>query len=120
MSILSALLSRLGLAPDKIQHFEGGLIVSLAGAVVGAVAGWYAAQLLRMPSALLTPLMAAFGAVLSAGTAGVTKEGADWLDNRANPGQHEVSVWDAVATAAGCIPTLCLIAGLMRLLSGGL
>lgn len=32
--------------------------------------------------------------------AGITKEFADWLDNRARPGEHGVELLDAVATAA--------------------
>lgn len=81
---------------DKIGHFLAGLTVSVGAAVVWALlATWGLA-----PWAGLGPAVAVAAAV-----AGLTKEGADWLDNQAAEKAgvitmpHGVDPWDAVATA---------------------
>lgn len=76
---------------DKIGHLKAGAAAGVAGALLGAGAGY----LLGLP---LEPF-AATGAAISSVIAGATKEAADWLDNKTNPGMHSVDPLDFVATA---------------------
>lgn len=76
--------------PDKLRHAGIGVLVA-----VFALLLWMLAAL-----AGLAPLAGAPAALALAGiVAGLTKEGADWLDNRITPGMHGVELLDAVATA---------------------
>lgn len=76
---------------DKIGHLKAGAAAALAGALLGAGAG----HVLHLPIEAL----AATGAAVSSIMAGLTKEAADWLDNKANPGMHGVDPLDALATS---------------------
>lgn len=75
---------------DKLMHIAVGL---LAGLLTLAV--W-----LAMVKLGIAPLSGLPGA-LALGTTlvGLTKEGADYMDNRARPGEHGVEPLDALATA---------------------
>lgn len=76
---------------DKLRHIAVGLLAALFGAIVWlglALSGW----------APLDGLPAAMG--LAATVAGLSKEGADYLDNLLQPGMHSVDPLDFVATAA--------------------
>lgn len=76
---------------DKLAHAAIGCLVALF-----CLAAWLLAT-----HAGLVPLAGAPGAiVLGSLVAGITKEGADYLDNRSKPGMHGVEVLDALATAA--------------------
>lgn len=77
--------------PDKLKHMA-----------VGLLAGLFGAALLAILALLdLAPLAALPGGIAVASTvAGLGKEGADWADNRVQPGMHSVDPWDALATAA--------------------
>lgn len=76
---------------DKLLHAAVGLVI--AGI---CLALWAAASHLG-----LVPLSGMPGAIALGGLiAGITKEGADYMDNRVNPGQHGVELLDVVATAA--------------------
>ncbi len=76
---------------DKALHIAVGTIVGLVGAGVWLIAAW----------AGLLPLAGVPGAAALAGLiAGISKEGADYLDNKIKPGMHGVELLDAVATAA--------------------
>lgn len=78
---------------DKLLHFSAGFLASLLG-----VAVW-----LSSPTSIdALPWFAC----LAAGVAGLTKEAADWMDNRARPGMHGVEFWDFVATLAGALPVV--------------
>ncbi len=76
---------------DKLLHLAAGAAAAFLGLLLTVVL-LYAAGL---------PLQAAFPApFLAALIAGATKERADWMDNKVQPGMHGVEVWDIVATAA--------------------
>jgi hypothetical protein len=78
---------------DKLLHFTAGFAASLAGA-----ACW---SLSDLPISLFP-----WFAFLASGVAGLTKEAADWMDNRLRPGMHGVEFLDFVATAAGALPVV--------------
>jgi hypothetical protein len=60
---------------------------------------------------LVYGLQDAWLCALTASTvAGVTKEAADKLGNAIHPGTHGVEVADALATAAGALPVIALLA----------
>lgn len=81
----------MSLPKDKLQHALVGLLVALV-----CLALWALASHLG-----LVPIAGMPGAVALGGiVAGLTKEGADWIDNRAHPGMHGVELLDALATAA--------------------
>lgn len=88
LSQLAALLGKLGIPTDKAMHLVIGLLVALFGLVLGMLA----------TAAGLRPAAVAVG--MAAIVAGLVKEGADWLDNRNQPGMHGVEPLDALATAA--------------------
>lgn len=78
---------------DKVLHFIAGLIV---GSLVLIVARYFA-----------PPPVNSFVAVIGAAFAGGCKEAWDWFENSRNEGKtpgyvaHDVSLWDALATAGG-------------------
>lgn len=83
----------LELYKDKVGHF-------IAGAIIGALA--------LIVSRWIAPPGLPFLAVLFATLAGVAKEAFDWYRNEQAktadpmaPPPHDVSLWDAVATALG-------------------
>lgn len=78
---------------DKVKHF-----------IVGALAAFVASMLWVLIARLTGAVRAQDAwlvAILGAAIAGATKEVADWLDNRIQPGMHGVEFWDVAATAAG-------------------
>ncbi len=80
---------------DKLLHFTAGFAASLAGAACWFLSG--------SPITVLP-----WFAFLASGVAGLTKEAADWMDNRTRPGSHGVEFWDFVATAAGALPVVLI------------
>lgn len=85
---------------DKLLHFLIGVGVALFAAGI-----WW----LLATQGAVSPADAWAGAMIGAVVAGITKEGADYLDNRSNPGMHGVEALDALATAAGCVPVVILL-----------
>ena len=82
----------LALYKDKVLHFIAGLVV---GSLVLIAARYFA------PSPVN-----AFWAIAGAAFAGVCKEGYDYFENlraakAGAPPEHDVSVWDALATTGG-------------------
>ena len=80
---------------DKLLHFSAGFLASTLG-----VAVWLASQ----TSIDALPWFAC----LAAGVAGLTKEAADWMDNRSRPGMHGVEFLDFAATLAGAVPVVTI------------
>ena len=107
--LLTACFARLGLAPDKIEHHKAGIVAAIFGAVLGAVLVALAAYFLQVALLPIVVLCASACAVVAATVAGVSKEAADRLDNRLQPGMHEVSWQDAAATATGSAWIVMLI-----------
>jgi len=83
------------LTNDKLLHFTAGFAASLAGAACWFLSG--------SPITLLP-----WFAFLASGVAGLTKEAADWMDNRIRLGMHGVEFLDFVATAAGALPVVLI------------
>lgn len=81
---------------DKVQHALAGTLAALFGALLYAL---IALALLvfgaKFPLLSLVPVP-----FIAALIAGVTKEAADWFDNRTTPGSRSVDPWDVAATAA--------------------
>lgn len=76
---------------DKLLHAGVGVVIALLCMALWAVASHLG----------LVPLAGMPGAIALGGiVAGITKEGADYMDNKANPGMHGVEALDALATAA--------------------
>lgn len=76
---------------DKLLHIAVGLLATLFGLLawlLAAKAGL--APLSGLPAAL----------ALTTTVAGLAKEGADYMDNRVQPGMHGVDPLDALATSA--------------------
>lgn len=94
-------MSILNIPADKVTHFGVGLIASLFAALL-----WWLLSELGAVS-----MSSAWAGVLTASlVAGITKEAADYLDNRATKTQmHGVEVLDALATAAGAAPVAALL-----------
>lgn len=92
---------------DKLQHALAGFAAAMVGTTL------YALSVLVMlafgidpPKASILPVP-----IISALVAGLTKEAADYLDNRAVPGLHEVDPMDVAATTApGVALSLLLVA----------
>lgn len=76
---------------DKIGHLKAGAAAAVAGALLGAGAG----HVLDLPLEALAATCAGVSSII----AGLTKEAADWLDNKTNPGMHGVDPLDALATS---------------------
>ncbi|MCV2359625.1 hypothetical protein LNV08_11660 [Paucibacter sp. TC2R-5] len=76
---------------DKLMHFGiGSAVAAFALLVWASLAAIGLAPIAGAPAA----------AALAALVAGITKEGADWLDNRSTgTPMHGVEYWDAAATA---------------------
>ena len=75
---------------DKLMHMLVGFAVALFALVIWTIAA----------AAGLAPLSGApAAAALAALVAGITKEGADYLDNKLVPAMHGVEWLDAAATA---------------------
>lgn len=96
---------------DKTQHAIAGaasaalglLVYVLASMLVLAVSGS------TLPYAGLIPVP-----FIAALVAGLTKEAADWLDNRTRLGTHTVDPWDVAATAApGLVISIALAFAVM-------
>jgi hypothetical protein len=81
---------------DKLLHFIAGFAASLTGAACWFLSG--------SPAAVLPWFV-----FLASGVAGLTKEAADWMDNRIRPGSHGVEFWDFVVTLAGAVPVVIVI-----------
>lgn len=92
----------MNIPPDKIKHFVAGLIAAAAAAVA-----WFVAAQFGLVSGLHDAWLCA---LVASTVAGVTKEGADKLSNEIHPGTHGVEVADALATAAGALPVIALLA----------
>lgn len=94
---------------DKLQHaiagFAGALFASLLYALIAlsALAGGT-----EFPAVSIVPVPA-----VAALTVGVTKEVADWLDNRLIPGLHEVDPYDVIATTAPGVALSLLLAAIL-------
>lgn len=69
---------------DKVQHVIVGIAILVFTGAFWLIFGG--------TLSVMFPLATTVG--------GLAKEGADWLDNKASPGMHEVSLLDALATAA--------------------
>lgn len=80
----------MSIQPDKLQHMKAGLFVSLAAGAAWLAFAWLGVATLGDGG----PAMFLAGLV-----AGVTKEVADWFDNKASPGMHGVEALDCIATA---------------------
>ena len=85
------------IARDKVLHF----LVGFAVALICAAAWWFLAQV-----GLMTATDAGAAGLVGACVAGATKEGADHMDNKIQPGMHGVEWRDALATALGGVPVL--------------
>lgn len=85
---------------DKLMHFLIGVAVALACS---------AAWIFLATQGVVRVEDAKFCAVIGAAVAGITKEAADYLDNRSTPGMHGVEALDALATVAGCLPIVALL-----------
>lgn len=85
------------IARDKILHF----LIGAATAATCAGAWWLVAQF-----GLLNAADAGAAGLVGACVAGATKEGADYMDNKIQPGMHGVEWRDALATALGGVPVL--------------
>jgi hypothetical protein len=90
---------------DKLAHAMAG---TCAAAVGVALAGVVPALSGHAPDVAAV----ASGALIASTAAGITKEVADYGDNKLQPGMHGVEVMDAIATAA---PGWLLALGLMLL-----
>lgn len=88
---------------DKVIHFAAGLVVALVAAIAWGIAACFG---------VVSTIDAWFAAVLSAGVAGAVKEGADYMDNRTNPGMHGVEPLDFLATLAGSFPVALILRAL--------
>lgn len=85
---------------DKLMHAAVGLAVALFCLALWAVASHFG----------LVPLAGMPGGIALGGiVAGMAKEGADYLDNRARPGSHGVELLDAAFTAAPCLAVAALV-----------
>ena len=89
---------------DKLLHAVAGLAVALAALALYLLA--VHANLAPLGGAPVTVALCAL-------VAGITKEGADYLDNRVRPGSHGVEFLDVVATAA---PGFMLAAAVQQVL----
>lgn len=86
---------------DKLFHLAAGAAASLFGAACWFVLG----NFMVLPHIGYGIVAAACGI-----TAGITKEGADYLSNKASPVPlHDVDIWDALATALPGALTLAAI-----------
>ena len=74
---------------DKLMHLAVGTAVALFALML-----WTLAVMAGLAPLTGAPAAAALAALV----AGISKEGADYIDNRLRPGEHEVSFWDAAAT----------------------
>ena len=81
---------------DKFQHALAGTVAALFGALLYVlIALALSAFSIKVPLLGIIPVP-----FIAALVAGVTKEAADWFDNRTTPGSHSVDPWDVAATAA--------------------
>jgi hypothetical protein len=81
---------------DKTQHAIAGAAAALLGALLYCVGAMLLLAFdvgLQRTGIIPVPLICAL-------IAGLTKEAADWLDNRVRPGTHTVDPWDVAATTA--------------------
>lgn len=99
------------LAPDKIGHLKAGAQIALSGIAIAVISVGMVAVMLGFGQGDSSHLLviAAAGALVAGVTGGMVKEKADALDNAVDPGMHEVSVFDALATAAPGIAAWALL-----------
>lgn len=105
------------IASDKIQHMKAGAVAAILGAILGILVAlvMMAAIVVDDRGAMAASYVgAAVGALACSLAAGLTKEFADYQDNKTHPGMHGVESWDAAATA---LPGFVL-AGLLMLMAG--
>lgn len=107
------------LAADKIGHLKAGVEIALLGAVIAVFFVGLVALASTGPATAISSVLlgiAAAGALVAGVIGGIVKEKADALDNAIQPGMHEVSAADAIATAA---PGVVLCALLLLLAWAG-
>jgi len=99
------------LAIDSIKHLKAGTLPAAFGAALGAGWGFGMAKVIGFSAVMTLVLVlvcAGVGALIAAGSAGITKEKADQIDNEIHPGMHSVELRDAAwTTAPGAV--LCIV-----------